>query len=133
MAQGFTPPFSVAQVSGAALQVVDYRSQSVKATADSSGTITAAFRPVDVGYLWRVERITVLCTSSTSTQAVAYAGDPLAQNMVDGTSHGNLDTADESSPILVDSSIPLTIQWTGASPGAVGVARIQYQLVKRSS
>jgi hypothetical protein len=129
---GVTLPVSVARESGAGLQIVDYRARSVSATADATGTITAAFPTVDDGYLWLVERITVLCTSATPTQAVAYAGEPIAQNMVDGTSRGNLDTADQSSPVLIDSSIALTIQWTGASAGAIGVARIQYQLVQRT-
>jgi hypothetical protein len=89
------------------------------------------FDPVDSGSLWLVERITVLCDSSTDTQAVAYAGSPAARNFVDGTSRGNFDTADEASPILVDSNVVFTVQWTGASAGARGTARIQYQLVQR--
>jgi hypothetical protein len=63
---------------------------------------------------------------------MVYAGPPSQQNFVDGTESGNIDTADETSPILIESATALTIQWTGASMGAVGTARIQYQIVQRA-
>lgn len=124
---------SASPSSGAGLTVVDYRKEALRsAPAPASGIITLTFDPVGPGVLWLVQRITVLCTSTTQTAAVVYAGAVDPSNMVDGTSSGNLDTADESSPVLVDSSISLTIQWTGASPGAIATARIQYQVVQRS-
>ena len=127
-----TLPVSVAATAGAALQVVDYRSAYVTTTpAGADGTMTATFPYVPAGYIWLVQRITVLCTSSTSTRAMVYAGSPAAQNFLDGTDRGNIDTADESSPILLESSLSLIVVWTGASVGAVGTARIQYQLVTR--
>jgi hypothetical protein len=118
---------------GATLTVVDFRTAAgTTAPADASGVITYEFPPVDAGYLWLVERITVMCPSTTPTQAIVYAGGVSPTNFVDGTDRGNLDTADESSPILVDSSVVLTCQWTGASLGARGTVRVQYQLVQRS-
>lgn len=125
------PVYSSSSSSGAALTVLDYKTASGTAVAGADGSILVEFDPVDSGCLWLVERITVLCDSSTPTQAAAYAGSPAARNFVDGTAHGNFDTADEASPILVDSNVVFTLQWTGASAGARGTARIQYQLVQR--
>lgn len=118
---------------GGGLAVVDYRSAFAQTgPADLSGVITAEFDPVPVGLLWLVQRVTVACSSSQPTAAGLYVGDPQPANLVDATQAGNLDTADESSPILVDSNVTLTCRWINADPGSVGVVRIQYQLVQRS-
>jgi hypothetical protein len=125
------PVYSSSGAAGAALTVLDYKSAALDSIAGADGVILVEFPPVDAGTLWLVERITVMCDSSTPTQAVAYAGSPAARNFVDGTSRGNFDTADQASPILIDSNVVLTLQWTGASAGARGTARVQYQLVRR--
>jgi hypothetical protein len=125
-------PVSVAAESGAALQVVDYRTHSLRSeTAPGGGVVTLTFPQVADGQLWRIERITVTSTSAVPTSAVVYAGDIDATNVVDGTGAGNLDIADELSPIVLDSTLALTIQWAGVSLGAVCTARIQYQIVQR--
>jgi hypothetical protein len=129
------PPLSATSTTGgASLAVVDFRSDYLSAGPAESdyATLTATFDPVPAGYLWLVQRITVLTDSTTPTQATVYAGYPSPQNFVDGTERGNLDTADESSPILIDSSVSLAVVWTGASLGSTAHARIQYQLVQRA-
>lgn len=127
------PPTRVQSAAGGvSLSVIDYRTRYLTtAPAGASGTIGVTFDPVPPGYFWLLQRFTVLCTSSTKTRAMVYAGDPAAQNLLDGTEVGNLDIADEQSPILLDSNTALTVQWTGASAGAVGTVRVQYQLVQR--
>ena len=118
---------------GAGLVVVDYRREAKRTTpADGTGVMLVTFDPVPAGLLWLVQRVTVTTTSTTQTQAGVYAGDPTPANLVDGTNSGNLDVADQASPILVDSSVSLNVQWTGASAGAVGTVTVQYQLVQRS-
>ena len=125
-------PVSVAQTSGAALQVIDYRTSALRSQpAPASGVVTLTFAQVPDGQLWRVERITVTSTSSTNTTAVVYSGDLDTTNIVDGTASGNLDIADQLSPIVVDSTLSLTIAWSGVSVGALCTARIQYQIVQR--
>lgn len=124
--------FSTVAPDGAALLVVDYRTVSASTPAAAGGTCSVTLEPVPAGMFWLVERITVLCTSTTPTTAYVYEGDPAPGNFRDGTSRGNLDVADESSPILVDSTRYLTVEWTGASAGAVGTVTVQYQLVKRA-
>jgi hypothetical protein len=124
--------FSPVPTDGVALLVVDYRTVAASTPAAAGGTCSVTLDPVPAGYFWLVERITVLNTSSTATTAYVYEGDPAPGNFRDGTSRGNLDVADESSPILVDSTRYLTVLWTGASNGAVGTVTVQYQLVKRA-
>ena len=127
-----TLPVSVATTSGVALQVIDYRTSSLRSgPAPASGIVTLTFPQVADGQLWLVERITVTSTSSTNTAAVVYAGDIDTVNVVDGTNSGNLDLADELSAILVDSTLALTIAWSGVSVGKICTARIQYQIVQR--
>jgi hypothetical protein len=124
--------FTTANPDGAALVVVDYRTVAASSAPAAGGSCSLTLEPVDAGYLWLVQRITVLCTSTTPTTAYVYEGDPAPGNFRDGTSRGNLDVADEASPILVDSTRYLTVVWQGASAGAVGTVTVQYQLVKRS-
>jgi len=116
---------------GSGLSVVDYRSGYL-ITPPGTGTLTAEFEPVPSGCLWLLQRITVMCTSTTATQAIVYAGYPNPQNYVDATDRGNLDVADEAQPILIESNVPLVVQWTGASAGSQGTVRVQYQLVTRA-
>lgn len=117
---------------GARLDVLDYRRQARTATADATGTATVTFDAVPAGQLWLVERFAVSSSSSTQTTCQIYAGDPAPANLVDGTTSGNLDVADEASPILIDSSLSLNAQWTGASSGASCTVTVQYQLVQRN-
>ena len=127
------PPTRAASESGgAALAVVDYRSAAkISKPGGADGLLTVEFDPVDPGLIWLIQRITVLSSSTTQTRAMVYAGDPTGTNFVDGTSRGNLDVADELSPILLESCNRLTVQWTEASPGAQGIVRVQYQIVQR--
>jgi len=129
---GLLPVTAAKAAGGASLTVVDYRAvNKLTKPAGANGLMSTIFDPVPPGCFWLVERITVSTTSSTTTRAMVYAGDPGAGNFVDGTEHGNLDTADESAPILLESSLSLNVLWTGASVGAQGTVRIQYQLVQR--
>jgi hypothetical protein len=126
------PPTAAAAGGGASLTVRDYVSTfQVTKPADATGVMTATFDPVPPGLFWLIERITVSTTSATPTTVMVYAGDPSPYTYVDGSAAGNLDVADESSPILVNSATSLTAVWAGASVGAVGTIRIQYQLVSR--
>ena len=132
------PPLRTALATGpssaaAGLTVVDYRSPYLTSgPADAAGLMSVTFEPVPPGYLWLIQRATVSTTSTAATRAMMYAGAPSPQNFVDGTNSGNLDISDENAPIMLDSSTQLLIQWTGATPGATGTARIQYQLVQRA-
>ena len=126
------PPTRADALTGNALSVVDYRSVSQSTDpADAAGVIVATFDPVPPGLIWLVERMTVTTTSAPPTIAMVYAGAASSSNLVDGSSSGNLDTADEASPILIESNTSLTVVWTGAAAGAVGTCRVQYQLVQR--
>jgi hypothetical protein len=126
------PPVRAQVAGGSALSVVDYRSEYLTTLpAGNDGILTIDFEPVPPGLLWLLQRTAVSTTSTTPTRALLYAGAAVPQNFLDGTERGNLDVADNASPVLVESSTSLTVQWTGASPGAIGTIRIQYQLVSR--
>lgn len=126
------PPRRADAGAGAALTVLDYQSKfKTTAPGTASGILTATFDPVPPGLFWLIGRMTIVTTSITPTACAVYDGASTPQNLVDGSSSGNLDTADENSPILVESNNTLTVVWTGASVGAVGTVRVQYQLVQR--
>jgi len=101
------------------------------APADATGIVTVTFDPVGAGLYWRIERIRVQTTSTTTTTALVYVGDVSAQNLRDGSIAGNSDNADYSSPLVVPPSRQLQIVWSGMSLGAVATAIVQHQLVER--
>jgi hypothetical protein len=113
------------------LVVVDYRHAVATSQPAAGGTCTALVPAVPADETWLVDRMTVLCTSTTDTEARVYIGSADGRNLVDGSISGNLDIADESQPVLADSGDELRCVWTGATDGAVGTFRIQYRLVQR--
>lgn len=126
-------PQPVAVTEGVSYTTVDRRiAVATTKGANAAGIAQAVFPAVPEGYLWLVERMTVMCDSALPTQATVYAGDPIPINLIDGTSRGNLDVADETSPALVQTGLPLTAVWSGCTPGAIGTIRVQYQLVTRN-
>lgn len=97
----------------------------------AGGLATGQFQQVQAGRIWLVERIVVWCTSSSPTAAVFYTDTVQTASIVEGTSAGNFDIADENSPVVVDALSSLIVQWTGASNGAVGTARVQVREMMR--
>lgn len=103
--------------------------------AGADATIFVVMDPVGADDLWLIDRFSVTCTSTTPTTAAHYAGaslsDATPQNLLEGTSNGNLDFADESSGVQLEGSRSLLTVWTGASAGAIGTVRVQYRLLRR--
>lgn len=99
--------------------------------ADATGIIQATFAPVGAGRLWLVERIVVSCTSSSVTAAAFYVDQVAPDALVEGTSAGNFDIADENSPLVVDALSSLIVRWIGASAGATGTCRVQVRELMR--
>src|SRR5690242_14980347 len=97
--QGIFLPQSAAETGGGAqLRILDYRRVAASSTPAAGGTAQIVFDGPDASRLWLVERIAVSCTSSAATTARVYAGDVGPLFLVDSTSNGNADIADENSP-----------------------------------
>lgn len=111
------------------MPVVDYglEPQSSKESG-GTGIITCFFSFVPNGLFWAVDRISVKSDSATPTTCTVYVGQIADEYIMDQTNAGNLNIADETSPIYVPPGQQLIIQWTGASVGAVGKATVQYQV-----
>lgn len=95
--------------------------------ATSSGIITATFPPVAAGRWWIIDRLVVSSTSSVQTVASLYDGDIGPNTLLGATAQGNLDY-DSTSGLRIDGGKTLSVQWTGASQGAVGTARVQLRI-----
>jgi hypothetical protein len=121
---------------GATIVLVDYPpALEETAVADANGTATVEFDPIDTPFLWRVERMTTyLSDQSPPSGAVClvYEGPSLLpMRMRDGSSSPALDIADEFSPITLQPTSQLVIQWTGLDPNTVASVSVQYQLWRR--
>lgn len=132
MPLGIYLPQPAAAAGGAQLQTIDYRRAALTSpAAGSDGLLTCTFDGPEPARLWLIERITVTTNSTTATACAVYAGPVADQNLIDSTYLGNGDVADEAAPALVESAQPVTVQWTGASAGSVGVVTLQFLVVER--
>lgn len=108
------------------------RKESVVTSIDADGIADIVFGPPPSDAYWLVERIVVVSESSASTEARMFTGSADADNLEDGTASGNLDIADETQPIVVPGGVEFRIRWTGGTPDAQAVGRIQYEVMRLS-
>ncbi len=123
-------------VQGATIVLVDYPpALEGSAVANASGVATVEFDPVDVPFLWRVERMTTYLSDQAppaGAKCLAYEGPSVLPIRIrDGSSSPALDIADQSSPITVQTSNQLIVQWTGLTPGTTASVSVQIQLWRR--
>lgn len=121
---------------GAAVVLVDYPAPlEGTATANAQGVATIEFDPVDSPFLWRIERMTTytdLQTQPVGAKVLVYDGPSLLPIRIrDGSTSPALDIADESSPITLQPTSQLVLQWTGLTPGTKASVSVQYQLWRR--
>jgi hypothetical protein len=95
---------------------------SREGTFDANGVATVEFRNGGLSR-WDVELLSVNTSSTVRTRATVYRGAPSQLNYSDSTRDGNNKTSDTKMPVNVGDFI--TVQWTGGTPGAVAVARIE--------
>jgi hypothetical protein len=83
--------------------------------------------------IWMVERAVVKCNSTTATAAFFYVNDVDDRNYLDGTRVGNFDVCDNASPLMLRGGDRFLCQWSGASAGAIGWARLQLRILKQAA
>ncbi|WP_399559100.1 hypothetical protein OG762_52400 (plasmid) [Streptomyces sp. NBC_01136] len=123
-------------IDGASIILVDYPAAlEHQAKADANGVATVEFDPVDSPFLWRVERMTTYLSDQAppaGATCLVYEGPTLLPMRIrDGSSSPALDIADESSPITLQPTNQLIIQWTGLRPNTVASVSVQIQLWRR--
>jgi hypothetical protein len=121
---------------GATIVLIDYPpALEDSAVADANGTATVEFDPIDTPFLWRVERMTTYLSDRnppSGAQCLVFEGPNLQpMRLRDGSSSPSLDIADEASPITLQPTSQLVIQWLGLTPGTIASASVQYQLWRR--
>lgn len=124
-------PRAVATTTGVQLVTVDIIPDGkTSPAAGSTGVASVTWDPVDPGYMWLIQRMSTITTSTTPTQLAVYAGTRL----IDGSSAGNFDfSADNGGGAAIVAGEQLSATWYGLSPGATATLQIQYALVARES
>lgn len=123
-------------VDGASIVLIDYPATlEDTAKADANGVAVVEFDPIDSPFLWRVERMTTYLSDQNppaGAQCLVFEGPNLLPSRLrDGSSSPALDIADEMSPITLQPSSQLVVQWVGLTPGTVASVSVQYQLWRR--
>jgi hypothetical protein len=110
------------------LALVGYRDTYAESDAAGVDGICEVSFDVPADETWLVDRLAVTNTSTAITQAAVYVGTADPRNFRADTDNGNKDVA-EGTPIVVQSSRPLLVHWTGADAGAVGTAVLEYRVM----
>lgn len=129
-------PTAVQRQSGVALQVVDYvvqPEQAVAKGANGAAVATISYDTVDPAQLWRIERIVLSTTSTLPLACTVYGASTLQINQRDWTPLpvGYIAVAEYPQPVTIQGGAQLQIVATGANPGDVLTANVQYALVQR--
>ncbi len=118
----------------AGLYLADYGQRALSSQpAGATGSMVVQFPTVPDGEVWLVDRFVVSSTSTSATRARLYVDTADPSRLLDGSDAGNLDVADNSSPIQLLAGTALVIVWSGASLGAVGTARAQWSVMRRQA
>lgn len=115
----------------ARLAVRDFLDLRAEVT-ESGGEAEAQFRcPVDE--YWLVDRAVVSTSSAgASTLRVFIGGErPTDVDLIDASTAGNLDVADNASPWRVLPGQVLTFRWSGLTAGAVCRVHAQGRILRR--
>lgn len=129
-------PLQADYVQGATIVLVDYPpALEGDAVADAGGVATVEFDPVDTPFLWRIERMTTYLDDQSppaGATCLVYEGPSVRPIRIrDGSSSPALDIADETSPITIQPSNQLIVQWTGLTAGTHAYVSAQIQLWRR--
>lgn len=150
MTWGMQPLVRDDYTAGVEMRLVDYPDdlELTAGPAPTSGILQVSSDPVDLGFIWRVERLTTVVSATVGGSPIAtpagsafwvYKGVPsLAAGSTpapikfrDGSSAPGLDVADEFNPITVQQGLPLLFYWTGLAPGTYAAVSVQYSLYRR--
>lgn len=98
-------------------------------TLDASGNGTVEF-VVPYAQRWRITRMTVgtVIQIPPIPRAVVYRNSVGAQNVVDGTYTGTMDTSDLSSAVVFEGGEKVVVQWTAGTPTDKATATIAGEL-----
>lgn len=128
------------------LEVVDFldirNGQIPEGTPNAAGVALAQYQcPSD--QWWLVDSIMVRSNSVAVSTLLIYTGGqgqvsgatviPNDEDLIEGTSTGDLDVSDRSSPIRVLPGQYLSFRWTGLTGGAIAKLHFQGRILKRTS
>lgn len=130
----------------AKLEVVDFLDvrdgQVPEGTPNAAGVAQRQYQcPSD--QWWLVDSIMVRSNSVAISTLLIFVGGqgrasgsstiPGDEDLIDGTSTGDLDTSDRNSPIRVLPGQYLTFRWEGLTVGSVAKLHFQGRILKRTS
>jgi hypothetical protein len=118
---------------GSRIELIDYARASKRSEPAGVDGITAVvFDQVPSDQFWLVDRVVVTSDSTSDTLCALYEDVPTdPSKILDVTSAGNLDVADNSSPVTVPGSTSLYVQWIDCTPGSRATCRIAYRVMRR--
>lgn len=117
--------------SAAAWQLHDFAQRALTTKPAAAGVCAVALGPVPQDELWLIDRMVVSNDSPTPTIAGIYLDSVDPARAIDGTLEGNFDVADLASAIQLPGGTALMCQWEGASDGATGTLRVQWQIMRK--
>ena len=100
----------------------------ISTIADATGRAVATSNPVVPGYRILLDYVVITTTSTTPTAFTLYVGTIENRNLLDGTpTLGNSSVAAYMPARILLASMQLNAVWTGATPGALCMARFEFR------
>jgi hypothetical protein len=101
-------------------------------TGEPAGQVSAQVQ-VPVDQWWEIERMTIRTNSVAGSTFFVYTGssNPQDEDLVDGSSSGNLDVADNNSPARAFPGQIVTFRWTGLTAGSVAKVHANGKILTR--
>jgi len=114
------------------LALVDFLDEKRVATADGTGLAEIQFQ-VPTGEYWLVDRAAIRTDSAAASTLLVFGGGPSPndEDLLDGSTSGNLDVADNSSPWRIFPGQHLTLRWTGMTAASLAKAHLQGRKLAR--
>lgn len=123
-------PVSVTDQDRGTITPVDRRNYLANAT-QAGGVCVATFDQLEPDIEWLIERAAVINNSTNKTSLWLWLDAPNNGAPLDYTRFGDIDIADEFSPILVPAGHQLVAQWTGGNDGDKASIRVQVRVQNR--
>lgn len=109
-------------------QVTDFgRIKQSAVVANSRAEISAT---APQGAVWLIDRESVRASAGSGLTMLVYVGTESNENLVDGSGSGELDFADNNSPIIVQSGETIRFVWPSATNGVVVTVNAQYRVAR---
>ena len=113
------------------LQLVGYARSVVHSDpADANGQAIARFPELEHDTSWLIDYVMLEAPTDHQCTGFLFEGEPSIGGLMAATNDGRLDINECNQPLYLPAGAQLHAAWSGAAPGTVCLARVQYRVIR---